>query len=184
MLFLVLIATETALTVWHYLQARRRCGCSLGYARGPGGPAAATLLLFWRWFRPSQEEKERTEARARLTSEALQDELVESARQGVDVSAALEEIREQRRRRGSGQIYIAVYGEVSSGKSSLVQALLPEADVTTDPRAGTTTRIRHYAWQAPSGDRITIADLPGFNLDDDAAALEETPARAPGHLSL
>ena len=171
-LFLVLIATETALTVWHYLK-EAPLWVQLGYAVVLVGLPLATLLLFWRWFRPGKRKKDGMGARP-ASVEALQDELLESARQGVDVSAALEEIREQRRRRGSGQVYIAVYGEVSSGKSSLVRALLPEADVTTDARAGTTTEIRHYAWQAPSGDRITIADLPGFNLDEDRAAREET----------
>ena len=171
-LFLVLIATETALTVWHYLR-EAPLWVQLGYALILVGLPMATLLLFWRWFRPSKKKKGGLETRP-MSLEALQDELVESARQGVDVSAALEEMREQRRRRGSGQIYIAVYGEVSSGKSSLVKALLPDADVATDPRAGTTTQIRHYAWQAPSGDRITITDLPGFNLDEDGEAREET----------
>jgi hypothetical protein len=52
--------------------------------------------------------------------------------------------------------------------------LLPEAEAGSDPRAGTTAEIRHYRWQAPSGDRVVITDLPGFNLDDDSAALEET----------
>jgi len=172
LLFLVLIATETALTVWHYLK-QAPVWVQLGYGLLLVGLPLASLLLFWRWFRPSGK-KQAGQQRRPLSFEALQDELVESARQGVDVSAALEEIREQRRRRGTGQVYIAVYGEVSSGKSSLVKALLPDAEVQTDPRAGTTTEIRHYAWQAPSGDRITIADLPGFNLEDDRAALEET----------
>jgi GTP-binding protein EngB required for normal cell division len=171
-LFLVLIATETALTVWHYLK-QAPVWVQLGYGLILVGLPLASLLLFWRWFRPSKSKQAGQQKRPR-TLEALQDDLVESARQGVDVSAALEEIREQRRRRGIGQVYIAIYGEVSSGKSSLVRALLPDAEVKTDPRAGTTTEIRHYAWQAPSGDRITIADLPGFNLEDDRAALEET----------
>jgi len=171
-LFLVLIATETALTVWHYLK-QAPAWVQLGYALILVGLPLASLLLFWRWFRPTRKKQGHLQQQ-RQSFEALQDELVESARQGVDVSEALEEIREQRRRRGTGQVYIAVYGEVSSGKSSLVRALLPDAEVLADPRAGTTTAIRHYAWQAPSGDRITIADLPGFNLADDRAALEET----------
>jgi GTP-binding protein EngB required for normal cell division len=171
-LFLVLIATETALTVWHYLK-EAPTWVQLGYAVVLVGLPLATLGLFWRWFRPSRKARAAPASR-RVSLEALQDELVASARQGVDVSAALEEMREQRRRRGSGQIYIAVYGEVSSGKSSLVKAMLPDAEVATDPRAGTTTEIRHYAWQAPSGDRVTITDLPGFNLADDRAAREET----------
>jgi GTP-binding protein EngB required for normal cell division len=171
-MFLVLIASETALTVWHYLK-QAPLWVQLGYGLILVGLPLVTLVLFWNWFRPARKQKKRDPER-RLTADELERELLDSAQQGVDVSAALEEIREQRRREQSGEIHIAVYGEVSSGKSSLVRALLPEAQVETDPRAGTTTDIRHFAWRAPSGDRIVITDLPGFNLADDAAAREET----------
>lgn len=171
-LFVVLIATEAAVTVWHYLREAPPW-IQLGYAVLLAGLPLVTVMLFWNWFRPSRRKTRAAEPR-KLTEEALQDDLVESAARGVDVTAALEEIREQRRRRGTGEVHIAVYGEVSSGKSSLVNALVPDADIETDPRAGTTTAIRHYAWQAPSGDRITIVDLPGFNLDDERASVEET----------
>ncbi len=171
-LFLVLLATDTALSVWHYLKDAP-AWIQLSYAVILAGLPLLTLVLFWNWFRPGRRKKTKRE-RPELTTETLQDDLLESSRQGINVSAALEEIREQRRRRSSGEIYIAVYGEVSSGKSSLVQALLPDAEIEIDPRAGTTSKIRHYAWQAPSGDRIVIADLPGFNLDDDNETREET----------
>jgi len=171
-LFLVLLATDTALSVWHYLKDAP-AWIQLSYAVILAGLPLLTLVLFWNWFRPGRRKKTERE-RPEITTETLQDNLLESSRQGIDVSAALEEIREQRRRRSSGEIYIAVYGEVSSGKSSLVQALLPDAEVETDPRAGTTRNIHHYAWQAPSGDRIVIADLPGFNLDDNDVTREET----------
>jgi GTP-binding protein EngB required for normal cell division len=170
-LFLVLIASETALTVWHYLKGAP-LWVQVGYAFILVGMPLLTLILFWNWFRPARKKKR--EAKPELSGQSLQDDLLESARDGVDVSDALEEIREQRRRRGSGEVFIAVYGEVSSGKSSLVKALLPESDVESDPRAGTTTDIRHYSWHARSGDRVVIADLPGFNLQDDTPALEET----------
>jgi hypothetical protein len=171
-LFLVLLATDTALSVWHYLKDAP-AWIQLSYAVILAGLPLLTLVLFWNWFRPGRRKKTKRE-RPELTTETLQDDLLESSRQGINVSAALEEIREQRRRRSSGEIFIAVYGEVSSGKSSLVQALLPDAEIEIDPRAGTTSKIRHYAWQAPSGDRIVIADLPGFNLDDDNETREET----------
>ncbi|MDH3924950.1 MAG: 50S ribosome-binding GTPase [Xanthomonadales bacterium] len=171
-LFLVLIASETALTVWHYLK-EAPVWIQVGYAFILVGMPLLTLILFWNWFRPSR--KKRTAAKSpELSGQTLQDDLVDSARQGVDVSSALAEIREQRRRRSSGEVFIAVYGEVSSGKSSLVKALLPEAQADSDPRAGTTTQIRHYSWQAASGDRVVISDLPGFNLEDDTPALEES----------
>jgi len=171
-LFLVLIASETALTVWHYLK-QAPAWVQLGYALVLVGFPLAALVLFLRWMRPSRSARKAAQA-APLSEQSLQEALLESAHRGVDVSQALEEIREQRRRRGSGEVYIAVYGEVSSGKSSLVKALLPAAEAETSPRAGTTTAVRHYHWLAPSGDRVTIADLPGFNLEDDSAALEET----------
>jgi GTP-binding protein EngB required for normal cell division len=171
-MFLVLIASETALTVWHYLKGAP-IWIQLGYAVILVGLPLLTLMLFWNWFRPARKKPTGKEKRP-LTSEGLQDELLESAQQGVNVSEALDEIREQRQRRSSGEVYIAVYGEVSSGKSSLVNTLLPEAKVDTDPRAGTTITIRHYTWEAASGDRVVIADLPGFNLEDSTAALEES----------
>ncbi len=170
-LFLVLIASETALTVWHYLK-EAPLWIQVGYAFILVGMPLLTLILFWNWFRPARKKK--PEVKPELSGQSLQDDLLESAREGVDVSDALEEVREQRRRSGSGEVFIAVYGEVSSGKSSLVKALLPDSDVESDPRAGTTTDIRHYSWQAPSGDRVVIADLPGFNLQGDTPALEET----------
>ena len=171
-LFLVLLATDTALSVWHYLRDAP-AWIQLSYAVILAGMPLLTLGLFWNWFRPHQK-KNTERKRPEITSETFQDDLLKSSGQGVNVSAALEEVVEQRQRRSSGQIYIAVYGEVSSGKSSLVQALLPDAEVEIDPRAGTTSNIRHYAWHAPSGDRIVIADLPGFNLDDDEVTREET----------
>ncbi|MBT8040392.1 MAG: 50S ribosome-binding GTPase, partial [Gammaproteobacteria bacterium] len=172
MLFLVLVASETALTVWHYLK-QAPLWVQVGYGVVLAGLPLLTLVFFWNWLRPKRKPK-KTAERAELSVEALQEDLVSSARTGIDVSEALEELHEQRRRRGSGEIYIAVFGEVSSGKSSLVRALLPEAGAASDPRAGTTVTISHYAWTAPSGDRVVIADLPGFNLADDREAMEET----------
>ena len=171
-LFLILLATDTALSVWNYLR-EAPAWVQAAYAVMLAGLPVLTLLVFWNWFRPGRK-KDKKAAKGEVSADALQDELLEFSRQGIDVSDALEEIREQRRRRSSGEIYIAVYGEISSGKSSLVQALVPDIELETDPRGGTTTVIRHYSWEAPSGDRIVIADLPGFNLEDNRSALEET----------
>jgi GTP-binding protein EngB required for normal cell division len=172
-LFLVLIASETALTVWHYLK-QAPVWVQLLYSVVLVGLPLLTLVVFWSWFRPGRKKKPARAPVIETDPEKLQQSLVESAQAGVDVSAALEELQEQRRRSRSGEIYIAVFGEVSAGKSSLVRALVPDAEADSDPRAGTTTEVRHYRWQAPSGDRVVIADLPGFNLEDDRVAREES----------
>ena len=63
-------------------------------------------------------------------------------RDDLNVLRVLAELAEQERRRQGGEIYLAVFGEVSAGKSALVRALVPGADAPSDPRAGTTTDIR------------------------------------------
>jgi len=171
-LFLFLLATDTALSVWHYLK-EAPAWLQLAYFMMLVALPLTVLALFWAWFRPSRRSGKPPKQPAR-DFDQLQHELLESSNAGIDVGPALAEISEQRRRKSGGEIYIAIHGEVSSGKSSLVRALLPAAEVDTDPRAGTTSAIRHYTWEAASGDRIIIADLPGFNLEDDSAAREET----------
>jgi GTP-binding protein EngB required for normal cell division/uncharacterized protein (DUF697 family) len=70
-------------------------------------------------------------------------------------------------------VHIALFGEVSTGKSSLIKALLPDAEVSSDPRAGTTQEIRRFRWRAASEDTVLLADLPGFNLEEDPTILDE-----------
>jgi GTP-binding protein EngB required for normal cell division/uncharacterized protein (DUF697 family) len=169
-LFLLLLATDTALSVWLRL-SEAPVWLQVTYSLVLVMISSATLWLSWRWLKPVSK-KTTTEDRS-LDPLSLQEDLVESASAGVDVSAAVEEIREQRRRKKSGEVFIAIFGEISTGKSSLVKALLPNADLDTDPRGGTTRHINHYRWQAGSGDSVIIADLPGFNLENNPVILEE-----------
>jgi GTP-binding protein EngB required for normal cell division len=170
--FIFLLATDTALSVWNYLR-QAPAWVQLSYLCILVILPLATLVLFWSWFRPGTKPKAATKS-GPVSFEQLQEDLISSQKDGVDISPALDEIREQRRRKASGEIHIAIFGEVSSGKSSLVKALLPEAEISRDPRAGTTQSITQYRWTAASGDQVLISDLPGFNFADDAAAREET----------
>ena len=169
-LFLLLLATDTAMSVWQRL-GEAPLWLRLAYTLVLLLISSATLWLTWRWLKPAGK-KTVVESKD-LDPVALQEALVESASAGVDVSAAVEEIREQQRRKQSGEVFIAIFGEISTGKSSLVKALLPKADMESDPRGGTTQTISHYRWQAGSGDSVIIADLPGFNLDANPQILEE-----------
>lgn len=169
-LFLLLLATDTAMSVWQRLSVAP-LWLQLTYSLVLVLISSATLWLSWRWLKPA--DKKTVAAVRALDSFSLHEEVVASASAGVDVSSAVDEIREQRRRKQSGEVYIALFGEISSGKSSLVKALLPKADIETDPRGGTTQEVSHYRWQAGSGDAVIIADLPGFNLDSNPLILEE-----------
>jgi len=169
-LFLLLLATDTALSVWQRL-GEAPLWLQVAYSLVLLLISSATLWLSWRWLKPAGKRAS-TEERS-LDPFSLQEELVESASAGVDVSAAVEEIREQQRRKQSGEVFIAIFGEISTGKSSLVKALLPKADLEIDPKGGTTQDVTHYRWQAGSGDAVIIADLPGFNLENNPEILEE-----------
>jgi GTP-binding protein EngB required for normal cell division len=169
-LFLLLLATDTALSVWQRLQLAP-LWLQVAYTLILLLISSATLWFTWRWLKPSRNKA--VVEHKNLDPSSLKEALVKSADAGVDVSAAVHEIKEQRRRKQSGEIYIAIFGEISTGKSSLVKALLPNADLQSDPRGGTTLNVRHYRWQAGSGDTVIIADLPGFNLDSNPEILEE-----------
>jgi GTP-binding protein EngB required for normal cell division/uncharacterized protein (DUF697 family) len=169
-LFLLLLATDTALSVWQRLR-EAPLWLQVAYTLVLLLISSATLWLSWRWLKPA--DKKIPAAGRKLDSFSLQEELVESASAGVDVSVAVEEMKEQQRRKQSGEVFIAIFGEISTGKSSLVKALLPRADMETDPRGGTTQQVTHYRWQAGSGDSVIIADLPGFNLETRPGVLEE-----------
>jgi len=172
-LLVVLLATDTALSVWSRLQDAP-LWLQIGYGALVALISAASLLLLWRVLRPRRRADTRQEQQARAIDEAeLEAEIREAAAAGIDVNEALRELEDKRVRTSGGKIYVAICGEVSTGKSSLVSALLPDAQIATDPRAGTTPTVNRYHWRAPGGDEIVIADLPGFNLDENTEAREE-----------
>jgi GTP-binding protein EngB required for normal cell division len=169
-IFLLLLATDTAMSVWQRL-GQAPLWLQISYVLMMLLISGATLMLSWRWLKPAGRKTGKE--KKQIDPLSLQEELIESAQSGVDVSPAIEEIREQKRRKRSGEVFIAVLGEISTGKSSLVKALLPKADLESDPRGGTTQQVSHYRWQSQSGDTVIIADLPGFNLDNNPEILEE-----------
>lgn len=169
---LLLLATDTALSVWERL-ATAPAWVRYGWLGFVSAITVLATLLAWRWLRPRPAKAPPEADDSAPSSEQLEQRLAESADAGIDVAPALAELEEQRRRKAGGEVYIAVYGEVSAGKSALVRALLPDADAPSDARAGTTARVRHYHWTSDAGDRVVIADLPGFNLEDDEAILAE-----------
>ena len=103
---------------------------------------------------------------APLTEAELQSRLEAATAAGINVESARQELQELARRRELEVIHLALFGEISSGKSSLINALLPGASVATDVIGGTTTTIQHYHWQRESGDEVVLVDVPGLNQVD------------------
>ncbi len=144
------------------------------------GSVALLLLgfggwLIWSILRPSAKRQQQ-HVREPVTEDAIHAKLQDAGEAGVDISAARRELAELTQRRSEGILYLALYGEISSGKSSLIEALLPGANPETGVVGGTTTAVQQYRWHRKSGDEVVLIDVPGLNQagrDYDRIAAEE-----------
>ena len=166
----LLSATDTLLSVWERLD-RISSWLSTGFAALLLLAALASAWFSWRLLTASKPEKEAPDD---TDPEDLDARLARARALGVDVSEAREELVQLQRRNAAGQIDIALFGEMSSGKSTLINALLPDAEVQTSALGGTTRTIQHYHWQPTGGVPIRLADLPGFGHSETRELIENS----------
>lgn len=161
MVFLVLAASNLAFSVYDRL-AQVSPWLALAYGLAVASFATSGGIVVWRLLAPPPPEPVRP--RAPPDESKLREDLDRHESAGVAVHEARAEIGELEQRRQSGEVYVAVFGEISHGKSSLIRALVPGAEPEVDVRGGTTQAVQRYSWQGPHGDRLYIADVPGVNF--------------------
>jgi len=115
------------------------------------------LMLLWWLLRP------RRKRRPMLAPDrgSVEQRIAQLREHGAQTSALSAELGELDRRRDSGRIYVALFGEISTGKSSLIRALVPTALPRSDARGGTTREVGHYDGKLPDGRVLVLADVPG-----------------------
>jgi GTPase len=122
----------------------------------PAGPVATEVLA-----PPSAGD-----AHLALAQDSLR-RLLEDPRLPAGVREALApdfaEIERMLQKLEQGEIHIAVLGEVSVGKSSLLNALLGEARFTTSPLHGETRAPAEARWQEVQSGGVHLLDTPGIN---------------------
>jgi len=165
LLFVVAIAallfvTESALNVWDRLVQGPKV-LLYGYLAALALLAVLAIWLIGRLVVRRKRPGAPARVQPPMTREAIRARLAEAERAGVDVSAARAELEELAARQQAGAIHLCFFGEISTGKSSLIRALVPAADVSVDVRGGSTTDIRHYRWRGDSGNEILLTDVPG-----------------------
>ena len=79
----------------------------------------------------------------------------------ADTAALQAELHELDRRARSEELYVAVFGEISAGKSSVIRALAPDAGAQVDVLGGTTRAVSHYRSGLARGVALVLADVPG-----------------------
>lgn len=139
---------------------------------------AGTGWLLWRLLHPRRPAEPAVSSqvdRASIESRLLQSPAAAAA---APLHAELAELD---RRAALDQVQVALFGDVSAGKSSLIRALVPDADVRIDVRAGTTRSVHSYVGQLPAGQALRLADVPGtgeWQGESRAVAAREEALRA------
>jgi len=168
LLIVVLIgmAGDTLLSLWDRLQQAPWFVGAL-FSALLAGFAMASGYVIWKLLRPPTALRKQAEI---VNEDSLMDRVNAAEASGLDIDQAQLELQELSRRRDSGTLYIALFGTISTGKSSLVQALLPGAEISIDVAGGSTSSVSRYVWMTPGGDQITLIDMPG--LHDPKATLD------------
>jgi hypothetical protein len=123
---------------------------------------------------PSQMSRgeRQSEIEARLAeSRALADDTSLSLAAREPIRRSLEAIETKLERQ---MLEIVAFGTVSSGKSSLLNALAGRDVFRTDPKGGTTLARNEIPW--PGSDRVVLVDTPGL-AEINGAAREELAKR-------
>ena len=169
----ILFVTESALNVWDRLIEGPRI-ILYGYLAAMAALLATALWLIVRLLVRRRINATETKS-APLGKADIEKRIRDAEKAGVDIGEAREELRQLAARQVQGAIHLCFFGEISTGKSSLIKALVPEADVRIDAVGGSTLDIRHYRWRDAEGTEILLTDVPGTGglegeLDDIAAA--------------
>jgi GTP-binding protein EngB required for normal cell division/uncharacterized protein (DUF697 family) len=156
----IIFLTESALNVWDRLLA----GPPVLRYTYVGLMVGLAIAAVWLTARLVVRRKPRPgggPVTEELSQEEIKERLLQAETAGVDTELARQELTELAARRERGAVHLCFFGEVSAGKSSLIRALIPGADVTIDVIGGSTTEIRHYQWRADDGGTVLLTDVPG-----------------------
>ncbi len=172
----LLFVTESALNVWDRLVQGPRL-LLYGYLAVMSALIIGAVWLVGRLLVrrkiPEPENKP-----TKLSKSEIETRLRDADDVGVDVTEAQAELQELASRQQAGSVHLCFFGEISTGKSSLIKALVPEADVVIDPVGGSTIDIRHFRWRNDSGAQILLTDVPGTGgLEDGLDDVAEEEAR-------
>ncbi len=159
----LLFISEAALNVWDRLKAGPPA-LLYAYVSVMLLLTVTALWLIWRLVVRRNIAPERTAQATPMSRGEIEERIREADSSGVDVREARAELDELAARQGA--IQLCFFGEISSGKSSLVKALVPDADVAIDVVGGSTDEVSEYRWRNDAGAEISLVDVPGIGGGD------------------
>ncbi len=178
-LLLALQLTESALSIWGMLDQQSPVLLAL-YAVALIGFLLLTLLVLWWLLKPQKQRIDSRDAASQVAPapQALEQAMRSAEDEGVDTAEPRRELIELERRKAEALPYVAFFGSVSSGKSTLIGAITGDAEIETDPRAGTTRQVAHYRFGDGGSTDLYLTDAPGIlDLDEEKVRIAREEAR-------
>ena len=163
LLLFIFFATQSILEVWERIQSLPEL-FFYSYLGVIVAVIGASGWVIKNVLRPNKKVEEKKQEK--IDQETVLKELDVAEESGMDTRDLHREIEVLQERKESGSIYVAVFGNVSTGKSSIIKTLLPSAKILTDVRGGSTQEINEYTWTSRSGDQLVLTDLPGRSEAD------------------
>lgn len=192
---LMLVYVPSQVVAQYHLVREAGRGWVIAYFSVVGVGAAllltATLWIVGRlWWRTRQKQARRSEREASpsalsgaekerqidenvIAAEQFQAELAASEQLRGELAGMIERLEQKRQEQ---TLEIVAFGTISSGKSSLLNALAGRPVFATDPRGGTTLLRNEIPW--PGWDRVILVDTPGLGEIDGEAFAEIASAAA------
>ena len=177
----LLFVTESALNVWD----RLRDGPAVilyGYIGVMVVLAIAAAWLVWRLVVKKKIAPRRPTKS--LSKSDIKERLQQAQAAGVDTGDAQSELQNLAARQATGAMHLCFFGEISAGKSSLIKALVPDANVVIDVVGGSTVDVRNYRWRDETGTEILLTDVPGTGGHEDGLDEVATEEAKRSHLVL
>ena len=167
LLLFILFATQSVLDIWDRIQ-ELPVAMFYTYLAVIGAFIVGAIWLVYKLLRPNRSLLPENE---HITEASVREEIDHAESVGMNTDQLRRELEQLQERKESGTIYVALFGNVSTGKSSIVKTLLPDADIDISVRGGSTQEISQYTWSSTSGDQLVLTDLPGRN--EASGALDE-----------
>lgn len=150
-----------------------------------------SLWILWQLTLRSRKKRTRRERRSKNPSElsreqqkheieenlAAIEDLQRAQRDGEPLQQELDPLVERfEAKRAAEKLEIVAFGTISSGKSSLLNALAGRNVFSTDARGGTTIQRNETPW--PGNDKVVLVDTPGLGEVDGASHVAVSAAAA------
>ncbi|HET9031903.1 MAG TPA: Era-like GTP-binding protein [Dokdonella sp.] len=117
--------------------------------------------LAWKLLRPAPRRSGKRKTDSLPDRPTIEARVADLQARDADASSLQQELHELDRRRLSGECHVALFGEISTGKSSLIRALASEAEADIDVIGGTTRWVKHFHGNLGDGRELVLADMPG-----------------------